>query len=299
MGCASWRSYFRLREHAGIAPIGGTIRVDTGLTRGATSVLGLNEVGVTDLVMAAIWRFGPRAAAYGVSPMAEANYLGADIAIIHPAQQRILLYQAKLAALTAESYRLKSPITRRHIKLLNRRSVILDGTRYRISGRLALYQADNTPFIHRCPCVNPYRVPRWHEWWWLGTSTAAMDGPDPEVGRRYYDDILACCGCSPSGVVATTVMPQRRSQSSVPAYSTWPWEFDTHQWLSGSSPLDGPGRADTWRRRTNFQEYAPEFDRYRPTLGEIPSVDPTEVATQLARRLRLPRSHRLYVVVLG
>src|SRR6266851_274931 len=91
MGCASWRSHNRLREHAALAPLSGVIRGSASLRLGSAAVLGLNEVGVTDLVMATIWRFGPSAVAYGVSPGAEANHLGADIAIVHTATSRILL----------------------------------------------------------------------------------------------------------------------------------------------------------------------------------------------------------------
>src|SRR5258708_26375632 len=89
MGCASWRSHHRLREHAALAPLGGAIQGSKSPKLAHTEVLGLNEVGVTDLVMATIWRFGPQAAAYAVSPGAEANHLGADIAILHQRTSRI------------------------------------------------------------------------------------------------------------------------------------------------------------------------------------------------------------------
>ncbi len=56
MGCASWRARHGLLEYADLAPVGDVIR---GGRRRAPSVvrprvLGLNEVGVTDAVMATI-----------------------------------------------------------------------------------------------------------------------------------------------------------------------------------------------------------------------------------------------------
>src|SRR5258707_13741160 len=46
-------------------------------------------------------------------------------------------------------FNLKSNVTGNQIRLLNRRRVELQGTTFQVTGRLALYQADVTPFIHR------------------------------------------------------------------------------------------------------------------------------------------------------
>jgi hypothetical protein len=293
MGCASWRSHQRLREHAALAPLGGTIRVGADPVRGTTSVLGLNEVGVTDLVMATIWRFGPRAAAYAVSPTAEANHLGADIAIIHPGTSRLLLYQAKLAHLQGDTSLLKSAVSISQMRLLNRRRVTLDGSVYRISGRRALYQADRTPFLHRCPNVRLLDRPEW----WHGLRDSEQVQPAPEMGRRYYQEILVGCGCSPSGILASSVPRLRTPLSSIPATATWPWEFDTHEWLRGASPLDGLG--DWSERQADTQVGPPGFEPYHPTPGDTSPEVASRMATQLAQQLRLPESHRMYVVVVG
>jgi hypothetical protein len=298
MGCASWRSHYRLREHAALAPIGGTIRAGTGPFRGSTSVLGLNEVGVTDLVMASIWRFGPRGAAYAVSPTAEANFLGADIAIIHPATQRVLLYQAKLAHLVLDTFVLKSPVTISQMKLLNRKYLALDGDRYRMSGRLALYQADSTPFIDDCPDVRILGNTEWWDWRWRDVpENPTPEQSFPEIGRSYYEEILAGCGCSPSGILASAVPHIRTSLPSVPSAMTWPWEFDTYEWLRGTSPLERPSNRSGEQGRA--PDGSPEFDRYQPTFADTSPEAASGLAAQLAQQLRLPRTLHLYVVVIG
>ena len=151
MGCASWRSHNRLSEHAALAPVAGVIRGGTSPRIDIADVLDLNEVGVTDAVLAAIWRFGPRSAAYGISSRAEARHLGADIAVVHLPTSRILLYQAKLARHDDGAFCLKSPATREQLALLRRRRPIeIQGTRYWTTGRLALYQQDLTPHLGHC-----------------------------------------------------------------------------------------------------------------------------------------------------
>jgi hypothetical protein len=288
MGCASWRAHFRLREHAGLAPTGGTITQSrTAPVLGSANILGLNEVGVTDLVMATIWRFGPNAAAYAVSAAAEANHLGADIAIIQPGSHRLVLYQAKIARLVTGTYRLKSRLTPSQIRLLSSEHVTLQGSEYLVTGRLALYQVDHTPFLHRCVGGLLFRGP---DWWWPGDPVS----PDPNVGRQYYEDVLAGCGCSPSGVLASPVPLQTDAAMSLPALNTWPWEFDIYEWLRGFAPLDDQGNRDERRLTTG-----PRFEPYLPTTSQVSQEQASAMATELARRLRLPRTLRLYVVVLG
>lgn len=308
MGCASWRSHHRLLEHAAFAPLGGAIRGGAVPTFGSADVLGLNEVGVTDLVMVTIWRYGPSAAAYAVSPAAEAHHLGSDIAIIHPATTRVLLYQAKLAYFDSDAFLLKSPVTIPQMRLLNRRTVTLNGTVYTITGRLALYQATSTPFIQRCRDSYMYTPLEWWDRWW-GLSESVLNQREPELGRRYYEEVLVPCGCSPSGIVACSAPLLPNRLRSVPASQTWPWEFDFYEWVEGSSPLDShpwsPRARVRGRRRAERGDPAtqlgqpPDFRPYRPTVGEPAPEAASETAVQLAQQLRLPVSRRLHVVVLG
>jgi hypothetical protein len=205
MGCASWRSHFRLREHAALTGVATVIRGANSLRIEHAGVMDLNEVGITDVVMAAIWRFGPRAAAYAISSHAEARHLGADIAIIHQPTSRILLYQAKLASSHDGEFRLKSPVTRQQLTLLRRQRVKIEDTWYQITGRLALYQHDLTPFIDHCL---PLPMPGlWHGPWQFEPYPFHPGGgtdwsPAPQTGRTYYETFLTRHGCSPSGILA-------------------------------------------------------------------------------------------------
>lgn len=295
MGCASWRAHYRVREYIDLAPSGGVIR--GGPTNAPSTVqpdaLGLNEVGVTDSVMTTLWRFGPNAAAFAVSPGAESNHLGADIAILHSATTRVLLYQAKLASLVNGRFALKSKVTVSQAGMLRRRWVTLGGRRYAVTGRLALYQADTTPFIDHCRHRFGFDWP--YRWSWGSTQPNFVH--DAEVGRDYYRDVLAHCGCSPSGVLAAPVAA-RAAIDCVSESQTWPWEFDTYSWLRRSSPLD-PDPGSTRRRvdQEGANGEAPDFEEYRPAPGE-PLEGSAELARELANRLRLPKSHRLYLVVI-
>lgn len=291
MGCAAWRARSRLLEHAALAPIGGTLRGGpvVPLRTSSPGVLGLNEVGVTDAIMATLWQFGPRAAAYAVSQGAESNHLGADIAIIHSSTDRLLLYQSKLGRVEADQLTLKSPVTASQGKLLRRRRVPISGRTYDVTGRLAIYQCDSTPFISRCD--HHLEFEWWHRWspWRRGQRFEH----DPAVGRWYYENALSHCGCSSSGVLACA-RPDRDPTSEVPLADTWPWEFDLYRWFEGGSPFDSPG-GDGRRLR----ETAPDFEPYRPGSGEprdLPGVD--ELASELAGALGLPESYRLFVIQL-
>ncbi len=147
MGWASWRSHYQLSEYASLAPRAGIVRGGRKLRIEQPGVLGLNEVGVTDHVLAAIWRFGPAAAAYSVSSRAEARHLGADIAIVHQPTSRILLYQAKLAQRADSEFRLKSPVTRSQLTLLrDPREIRIQGARYQVTSRLALRAAASSRY---------------------------------------------------------------------------------------------------------------------------------------------------------
>lgn len=306
MGCASWRARDRLLEHVPMAGQVGMLRGARSLSFASVGVLGLNEVGVTDLVMATIWRCGPRRAAYAVSAGAEANHLGADIAILHQRTGRILLYQAKLARLEGGLFRLKSKVTARQMDLLRQTSVTVDGREYLVTGRLALYQSDHAPHIGMCryphiggPLIEGWRwrLPHWHP-----ADDEDPYRPDPLIGRRYYEHALASGDagghCSPGGVLAAPLVPGDGPVTALAAATTWPWEFDTYGWIRERSPLDEPGWGD---QRALVTAPEPEFEPYDDS-GREPEAPATEtvagIATEIARRL-LPRARtRVYLIAL-
>jgi hypothetical protein len=300
MGCASWRSHYRLREHAALARVANVIRGATSLRIEGTGVLGLNEVGITDAVLAAIWRFGPSAAAYAISSHAEAKHLGADIAVVHLTTSRILLYQAKLAEHDDGAFRLKSPVTKEQLRLLRRRNRIeIQGARYQITGRLALYQQDLTPYLVHCP--PPFMPDVWWRSWQSGPrpfpgGSGGEWGPAPEIGREYYETVLGRDGCSPSGILAAPVPDGHDRVTSVAEASTWPREFDAYQWLRQEKPDGGQQHAAAGLGPGGA---APDFEVYSPTIGAPPTSEQAAgIANALAERLRLPASTRLYVITL-
>lgn len=125
MGMAAWRAHWILNEYAAAATGGGTVFSRGGNPRFNHSLdpLGLNEVGVTDAVLATLWQFGPAGAAYAVSARVENRYFGADNAFVNVGRKRILLYQAKLARLDGAILNLKSRVPQSHVGHLTRRSV--------------------------------------------------------------------------------------------------------------------------------------------------------------------------------
>lgn len=300
MGCASWRAHDRVREHAEVAPASSVIR---GSRRrppqtSQSAVLGLNEVGVTDAIMATLWRFGPSAAAFAVSPGAEANHVGADIAIVHSAKKRVLLYQAKLGQLqNDDAFHLKTAVGAKQVRMLTRQRVTLDKRNYRITGRIAVYQADSTPFIARCNGPFPYL---WGDEHFLGPYSLGRSR-QPQVARWYYEEVLVGRRCSPSGILAAAVAGTT-PVARVPARSTWPWEFDAYEWMRRSSPLDrirGAGSADRPMNESEarLDERAPDFDEYSPVAAEPPSPEATAgMARQLAERLNLGSRAQLFVI---
>lgn len=301
MGCASWRSHCLLREHAGLEHVRRVIRGRASLRISDTA--DLNEVGITDAVMAAIWRFGPEDAAYAVSSHAEATQLGADIAIIHLASSRILLYQAKIASLQDDVFELKSPVTTEQLRLLRRRiPLTILGTGYQVTGRLALYQCDAN-FYFDLPSSHMWLVP-----WLTGPAPFPADGgavwaPAPGFGRDYYHDVLACRGSSPMGVLAALIPGGSHRVRSVAVDSTWPWEFDAHQWLLQAPPR-GSGQPSP--DDLGFGGDPPDFGEYLPPVIREEQArahrDDTQfaqaVANALAGELQLRPSTRLYVIAL-
>lgn len=244
MGMASWRAHWILNEYAAAAGGGGNVFSSGGRPRFNHSLdpLGLNEGGVTDAVLATLWQFGPAGAVYGVSARVESRYFGADIAFIDAGRKRILLYQAKLARLDGADLNLKPRVPQSHVGHLTRRSVRVDGDRFDVTGRLALYRADHTPFVNNCAALpfahSPFSLPVPFGWpWWRSASPAGAS-----VGRHYYEDVLRA-GCSPGGVLAAAVTRGPGQIDLVSVLRTWPWEFDIFHWHQRfRGPLDSvPG----------------------------------------------------------
>lgn len=276
-------------DYATTAPHGLLLRSRANaLTVDLPDRLGLNEVGVTDGVMAALWRVGPAAATVAVSSAAEASHVGADLAIVHSSTGRVLHYQSKLGYFDGPTIRLKSPVKSSQVRLLNRRSVVLDGRRFRVTGRLAIYQADNAPFINRGGHFG-------HGWWWDWSWMASQRSSwslRPEVSRRYYEDVLIW-GCSSSGILASSVAAVG-PMKSVPASAAWPWEFDAYEWLRGASPVDD---RVTTRADQGFVDRTPDFEPYRPVANDQGQFgNARELLQQLVTQLRLPLNRQLLLI---
>ena len=250
------------------------------------TALSLNEVGVTDEVMDTLWQCGPTAASYAVTAGAETHHVGADIAILRPSTTKLIHYQAKLGWLDGSNFVLKAPVSRAQVEKLNRRTVPIQGVTYTVTGRIAVYQANERPFLREaCPmCAMrhfPWRLAPWARW---------DSGPDPTIGSVYYEEVLAACRCSPSGIVAAPVPPRGSSVTAIQRNTTWPWEFDFHEWVHARSPLDVGGE---------LSDDSPEFEHYRPVAGEsLSQAQVNEIAAELAFRLHLPASQRLHLIVL-
>jgi len=302
MGLASWRAHWTLSECAAATTGGGALGSQSSRPRfdHALDPLGLNEVGVTDAVLATLWQFGPRGAAYGVSAGAESRYFGADIAFVDFANKRILLYQAKLAQLGGSVLRLKSHVPTSHVGLLTRRSVRVDQDRFAVTGRLALYQVEYTPFLSNCAAFPfprfPFAWPVPFGWpWWPSAASAT----GASIGRHYYEDILRAGCCSPGGVLAAAVTRGPGQIDLVPVAQTWPWEFDIfhwHQQFRGPlDPVPGGSRGDASAQ----DDFYPQLTPYEPSGDDGVQVGAaSEFAVQVRRSLRLPAGHALYVIAI-
>lgn len=301
MGLASWRCRERLVDHATVAPASAVItHSGQSLAVQQSSVLGLHEVGITDLVMATIWRHGPRAVAYGVSSHAEARHLGADIAILHRRSRRILLYQAKLGHIAGDQLTLKSEVSGSQLKLLNRKRVTLSGIVYRVGGRLAIYQIEPSR-LSRCENGLPLSglcksLPMFMSPLWRGIGPPS-NRPPSGLGREYYNTCLLLHQCSPCGILASPVPRPGKPLSFVARSHTWPWEFDVYDWLDSDRPSDRLPNDGT-AGDPDFLDYYPDFADYYadPEDATVGEVD--ELVEELTQRLRLPQSQRLYLIVL-
>jgi hypothetical protein len=300
MGCASWRSHCQLRERAELPNIPRAIRGRASLAFGRVGALDLNEVGVTDTALAAIWRFGPIGAAYAVSSHAEAQQLGADIAIVRAGARRILLYQAKLAEAKDGLFSLKSAVTRKQLGLLRRvRVVEIQGKEFQLTARLALYQQDVTSYLSSCP---PGLISTLSSTPWLCGPGPLPPGawlPIPEIGRDYYRKMLVGHGWSPGGILAAHVPAKGKAIKSVPVANTWPWEFDTYRWLLSG----GPREADLTGAVPEFGGPPPVFEDSQglddeplrsPPINAQPTAD---LADAIHGALRLSSNVGLYTII--
>jgi len=233
MGCASWRVYERMLEHGALNPTGNNIvqRHNNLITQPSTK-LDVMEVGLTDLTVAALWRYGPAGLSYGVSSTAESNFLGADIAFLFKSFRLLLLYQAKVAELNRGVFILKSKLPAAQARLLRQPSIVIGGQTYRIDGRLALYQADHDWIAKNCQsstglCLASYRRYR-------SSRIGSVVSHQPDVGVRYLNDIIQGCGCSAGAIVCAHFSNTGTDIESVNLNLTHPWE-----WFKGS--ISGAG----------------------------------------------------------
>lgn len=194
LGLASWRAHLSLAEYAGAAP-GGMVFAGAKSAQVQTpKALGLNEVGVTDSVIATMWRCAPVSTAASTTGPAEKHHFGADLAIVDLNGNRLLLYQAKLGSLSPSGdLVLKSQVPSGQVKLLRRKSVIVGGNRFSITGRLAIYQVDYTPHLH---------LPAGFS---LPASVLIPFGAGPADAVQYFQNVLGPHSISPSGVLAAAI----------------------------------------------------------------------------------------------
>lgn len=288
MGLASWRAHLSMTDYESASAVGKTL---TGGRKSppkfkAVVATGLNEVGVTDSVMAALWGSGPFESAADTTGPAEKHHLGADMAIIDKSANRLLLYQAKIGSLISSTdLELKSKVTTSQVALMKKSAVTVDGIKYAVTGRLAIYQTDYRPHMHSYP-----GIPWVHGLLW---SWAAK----PSKALKYYREVLSAYSYSPCGVLAATVPSGISHIERVAARDTWPWEFDAYQWACGArSYLDlsetrkasrGGPRGPDWRDVRD--------EDHEPIVGLEPG-DP-EFAFRLREALGVPTSRQLHVLV--
>lgn len=300
-GLASWRARAHLEDYADAAD--RSLRLTTRGTRkqgtlrpvlaGARPRPQISELGVTDAVLATLWRFGPFGITHEVAPRAERYYTGADIAFVDGAGRRILLYQAKVAWLSGASFQLKSELAGHHRALLTAtRPLSIVGRDYSITGRLALFQTD-----HGDSWYDPARsYPAWRH----VSLTGLDDWPMPylvedSAAQSYYAAVMSHTGASPCGVMSGRVSAGSADMTSVQVRHTWPWEYDAYRWCTHQqSPLDdGRRNADNTFPDVDVFEAGDEETSAWETrdLGDV-----SEFADALARLVDPEGTRRLYVV---
>lgn len=312
LGCASWRARYTLSEYAALAPIGGVIGRKKGgkgwqPAVGQPTPRGMNEVGVTDAVMATLWRYGPLDAAYAVSAPAESFHIGADIAVVDWENQQCVHYQAKVAKFTHTRsgdpiFTLKSGVTDKQVSRLGMQLLTLRNTTLKVTGRLALYQIETRQFLrkHRPTCplgLNTGQTDLCYPWWQASWPITA----DPTMGQRYYSEVLQACGCSPGAILAAPVSGNVQTVHRVRPNTTWPWEYDLYEWFHTRSPLDSlpagrrPGalKAERQLEPPRFAEYVEEEEK----ASDHENVE--AIAREFAETMGLPDSQRLFMIMVG
>lgn len=282
LGLASWRAHFLLTEYAGAAPSGMIFAGAKSAQVQTPQALGLNEVGVTDSVIATMWRCAPASTAASTTGPAEKHHFGADLAIVDLNRNRLLLYQAKLGSLTPSGdLVLKSQVPSGQVKLLRRRSVLVGGRSFSVTGRLAIYQIDYTPHLHLPPGFS------------LPHSFLIPFGVGPADALQYFQHVLSPHSISPGGVLAAAIPVGKPPVKSVKAASTWPWEFDAYHWAHNMpSYFDLPGEHANQEVGIGPEWRNEKYEDIRQSRGVA-----VEFADQLHRALGLPRRHQLHVLV--
>lgn len=241
MGIASWRVRAALQEYAGASdlPSSGILAISRGgVVADRPDAWSLNEVGVTDAVMAALWRHAPENMTYAISSGAENSVFGGDLAIV--GSQTIRIYQAKLVQrvdYSSREYVLKSRLEDKHIRLLNTSTFSWKGSTYHKSGYLALYQRE-------LPVLDGVIVPKRSAWW----LQAAVSLNAPHLGGVYYWDMMekgrgpAARRASARGIMAAPVPSPagNRGVASVPLDDSWPWEYGVADPKGSPSPATSP-----------------------------------------------------------
>jgi hypothetical protein len=322
MGCASLLARLRVVqfEHAALAGTqfarGGTKNKRTNpLIRAVNGPRGLNEVGVTDGVMAALWRFGPIAASYAVTANVENLHLASDIAIIHRATTRILLYQAKVASFDGANFKLKSSVTAKQVSdltALESKKLNIGKVAFDVSTRLALYQAGEGSFgsMSTSPIfgvsarlalaiagVSPHDIAE-------SARGSGMPWPsfqfDHTVARDYYEECLQGTPQSPCGVLAAPILGQPVSSRKNPtvtyakidkvvASAVRPWEFDFKQWTQ----LSNSQQQSATTRATDLGSF--EFEPYEDD-GIDPATD--EFVQEVRSVMKRPRGPQIHLVII-
>lgn len=323
MGCASLLTKLRVVqfEHAARAGIqiggGGTTNVRTAPRfQPVNGPRGLNEVGLTDGIMTALWRLGPIGASYAVTANVENLHLASDIAFIHRATKRILLYQSKVAWFDGANFRLKSNVTAQQVsdlKVLESKTISIGGVSFVVSTRLALYQAglpnNNTMSTSLNFGVSPELAGLIagvaQQDVFSSTRNFGMPWPsfqeDSQVARRYYDDCLSGIPHSPCGVLAAPVLGRPVSTQKNPRVThskiavvggsvVRPWEFDFKQWTQL-----GDSQQQTAATTPGADLDSPEFEPY-----EDGRVDPVteEFVREVQLVLRRPRGPQMHLVII-
>jgi hypothetical protein len=323
MGCASLLTKLRIVqfEHAaanGIQFAGGGNKQNPAAPhiQPVNGRRGLNEVGLTDGIMSALWRLGPFGASYAVTANVENLHLASDIAFIHRASKRIRLYQAKVASLHGKTYKLKSSVTAQQVsglKALESKKISIGNVAFDVSVRLALYQA-GVQSNRSMSTSSTFGVSADIGWGIFGVSQHdflasnrrfAMPWPsfqdDSKIARLYYDQCLHGAPQSPCGVLAAPVLaravPSQTNPkathakiSDVGGLVVQPWEFDFKLWTQQGNSKQQPAVSTQ-----GADLDPPEFEQY-----EDGSLDPAsdEFVEEVRLVMRRPRGPQIHLVII-